>query len=195
MAWAYYFLLLVTDVVGLALTVYTLPGLWVMLGGTAIYAALTHGRYLGMWPLLTLLGLALLAEIGEFFFGGAGAKKAGGSTWGVVGAIGGAILGGIFLSAFVPIFAPVSTVVGICLGAGAGAATVEFLLGKPVLQSLRIGLGAAKGRLVGILGKLAIGVAMFVLTVVTAFPVNCGKTPPSGTSGPAVPTTTATRPR
>ena len=177
MAWAYYLLLLSTDVVGLALTVYTLPGLWVMLGGTAIFSALTHGQYVGRWTLLTLLLLAAAAEIGEFFFGGAGAKKAGGSTWGVVGAVVGAILGGIFFTIPFPV---VGTVVGICLGAGAGAAAVEFVLGKPALQSLRIGVGAAKGRLLGIVGKFMIGLAMFALTAVAAFPVNCGSAPPRG---------------
>lgn len=196
MVWVYYLLLLATDAVGLALTVYTLPGLWVMLGGAAIYAALTHRGYLGTGSLVTLLVLAVGAEIGEFAFGGAGAKKAGGSKWGVVGAIVGAILGGLFLTIPFPI---VGTVVGICLGAGAGAAAVELVLGKPVGQSLRIGFGAAKGRLLGIVGKFVVGLVMFLLTIVMAFPVHLRAqgTVVRPTSGPATrvgPTTAVTRP-
>ena len=153
MPWLYYLLLLAIDLVGLVLVGVTLPGLWLMLGAAALYSLLTHGAFLGWRVLLILLLTAAAAEVGELYFGGAGAKQAGASKWGIVGGFIGAILGGIFLT-FVPI--PIlNHVIGICLGTFLGAFAVEMLLGKPIDSSLRIGVGAAKGRLFGIVGKLA----------------------------------------
>jgi uncharacterized protein len=139
-----------------------------MRGGAAIYAWLTHGQYIGKETLITLLVLAGTAEIIEIFLGGAGAKKAGGSKWGMLGGLVGGILGGYFLT-FVPI--PfVSTIIGICLGCFLGAFVVEMALGQPVSQSARIGLGAAKGKFTGIIGKVGFGLVMFVITFCVAIP-------------------------
>ncbi len=166
----YYLLLLATDVCGLVLAAYTLPGLWLMLAAAAGYAWLTRANYLGGKTLIALLVLTVLAELGEFVLGGAGAKKHGASRWGIVGGLIGAIVGGIFLTALIPIIPPVNAIIGICLGSFLGAFVVEFLLGTPLDQSLRIGIGAAKGRLTGIAGKVSLGVVMFLVTMVSAFP-------------------------
>jgi len=196
MVWAYYLLLLATDVVGLVLAAFTLPGLWLMLAAAAGYAFLTHGDYLGVKTLVTLLVLAGGAEVAEFFLGGAGAKQAGASKWGIVGGIVGGILGGLFLTGLIPI--PIlGTVIGICLGSFAGAFGVEIAMGRPVLQSVQIGYGAAKGRLYGIFSKVAIGVLMFLITLWTAFPIHpasraAAPTTPIIAPAPASTSTTAT---
>lgn len=169
MIWVYYLLLLATDAVGLVLAAFTLPGLWLMLAAAAFYAYLTHGYYVGYKTLIVLLILTAGSEIAELFLGGAGAKKAGASKWGILGGLLGAILGGIFLTGFIPV--PIlGTVIGICLGSFAGAFTIEVLLGQPVLQSMRIGYGAAKGRFFGIAGKVTIGLVIFLITLWTALP-------------------------
>jgi uncharacterized protein YqgC (DUF456 family) len=171
MAWLYFTLLLGIDLIGLILAAFTLPGLWLMLGAAAIYAWITHGYYLSFQTLIALLILAVTAEIMELVFGGAGAKKAGASGWGIAGGLLGAIIGGIFLTPLIPI--PIlGTIIGICLGSFAGAFAVELFLGQPITQSLKIGFGAAKGRLTGIIGKIAIGVVMFLLTIVAGFPIH-----------------------
>jgi len=172
MAWLYFLLLLATDICGFVLAAITLPGLWLMLAGAAIYAWLTHGHFLGRDSLIALLILALGAEIAEIFLGGAGAKKAGGSGWGIAGGMIGAIVGGIVLSGLVPIL---GTIIGICLGSFAGAAGVELIMGQPISQSAKIGLGAAKGRVTGMVAKISAGLLMFLLTLIAAFPVNCSK--------------------
>ncbi len=170
MLWTYYLLLLATDAAGLLLAAFTLPGLWLMLAGAAFYAYLTHGDFLGYKTLITLLFLASAAEIAEFFLGGAGAKKAGATKWGIVGSLLGAIVGGFTLTGLIPI--PIlGTVIGICLGSFLGAFGVELVLGQPITRSVRIGYGAAKGRFLGILGKVAIGVLMFLITLWTAMPL------------------------
>jgi uncharacterized protein YqgC (DUF456 family) len=168
MAWILYLILIALDLAGLLLTAFTLPGLWLMLGAAALYALFTHGQFLGWHVLLVLLITASAAEVGEIYLGGAGAKAAGASKWGIIGGFIGAIVGGIFLT-FVPV--PIlNHVVGICLGTFLGAFGVEMLLGKPLNSSLRIGMGAARGRLFGIVGKLVVGVGMFVLTLFAALP-------------------------
>jgi uncharacterized protein YqgC (DUF456 family) len=169
MDWGYYFLLLLTAVIGLVLTLVTLPGLWLIVGAAAVYAWLTGGVYLGMVPLVVLLAMAAGAEVAELVFGGRGAKKAGGTAWGVGGGLAGGLLGGLLLTPLIPM--PVlGTMIGICLGTFLGAFGLELLMGKPVNHSLRIGVGALKGKFAGILGKVLIGMAMFVLVAVAGFP-------------------------
>jgi uncharacterized protein YqgC (DUF456 family) len=78
------------------------------------------------------------------------------------------------LTPFIPV--PIlGTIIGICLGSFAGAFAVELLMGQPLSQSARIGFGAAKGRLNGIVAKIAIGLTMILLTFLAAFPVQCSK--------------------
>jgi uncharacterized protein YqgC (DUF456 family) len=191
MAWLYYLILFVFLLAGLALTVMTLPGLWLMLAATAIYAWVTHGDYIGWWTLLLLLLLATVAEIIEFVSSGAGAKRAGGGRAGLWGAIIGGILGGIFLS-FVPI--PIlSTLVGVCLGTFLGAMIGEFAAGREIAHSAMIGVGAAKGRLFGTVIKMGFGCIMLVITMGVGIPIHRHKTAPPRTAAPTVvPTTTPT---
>jgi uncharacterized protein YqgC (DUF456 family) len=191
MAWIYFLLLLLTDIIGLGLAAFMLPGLWLMLAGAAVYAWLTHGYYLGFKTLIALLIMAFGAEISEFYFGGAGAKKAGASPWGMIGGLIGAIVGGITLSGLVPI--PIlGTIIGICLGTFTGAFTVELILGQPLSQSAAIGLGAAKGRLTGIAGKLTIGIVMLLISFAAALPFHLHH-PARTTTATTVPATPASR--
>jgi uncharacterized protein YqgC (DUF456 family) len=188
MAWLYFLLLLATDICGLVLAAFMLPGLWLMLAGAAIYAWLTHGNYLSYYTLIALLLLAFAAELSELYFGGAGAKKAGASAWGMGGGLIGAIVGSITLSGLVPV--PIlGTIIGICLGTFLGAFSIELVLGQPLSQSAAIGLGAAKGRLTGIAGKLGIGGLMMAITFFTAFPHHFGGSKSIATSRPTTATT------
>lgn len=166
--WLYYLLLVVLLFSGLFINIIGLPGLWLMLAATAGYAWITDGVYVGWHGLIVLLVLTLAAEVVEFIAGGAGAKKAGASKRAMAGAIIGGLLGGIFLS-FIPV--PVlSTIVGVCLGSFIGAAAVELLIGREVGHSMRVGVGAAKGRFLGILSKLAFGLVILIASLWTAFP-------------------------
>jgi len=171
MIWLYYIILLLVLLSGVFLNVLTLPGLWLMVAGVGLYGWATGWNNLIGWPSLgTLFGLAVLAEIIEFLAGAAGAKSAGGSKRGAAGSIIGGIIGAIFLSFLVPI-PIVGTVVGICLGAFAGAAVVEWMIGKDLKQSALIGAGAAKGRFYGIIIKIAFGVVMLLIGLWAAFPM------------------------
>jgi uncharacterized protein YqgC (DUF456 family) len=166
--WFYYILLALFCLTGVVLSAFMLPGLWLMVAASAVYALLTRADYVGHKALLALFLLALTSEILEIALSGAAAKAAGGSRRAVVGGIIGGILGGIFLS-FIPI--PIlSTVAGICLGSFLGAAGFELLGGENPLQALRVGVGAASGRFMGIVVKILIGMAMLLLTLIAAWP-------------------------
>ena len=168
MIWLYYILLLLISLGGLVLVAFTLPGLWVMTGASAIYALITHEKHLGAKSLITLFLVSLAAEVLELTLGGAAAKRAGGGRRAMIGGLIGGILGGIFLT-FIPI-PIVSTIVGICLGSFLGAAAFELLGGEEAGHSLRVGWGAAKGRFQGIISKLVLGICMFLLILIAAFP-------------------------
>ena len=168
--WLYYILLLVILLAGLLINVLTLPGLWVMAGAYALYALVTrHQHYVGLPSMITLALLATIAEFVELAASGAGAKKAGASRSAMIGAVVGGILGAIFLTALIPI-PIIGTIIGVCLGAAVGAGGVELAIRRDIGQALRVGSGAFKGRLMGIASKLGIGVVMFLIAVICAFP-------------------------
>lgn len=170
MAWLWYLALLAAQCFGLFFTLLGLPGLWLMVGAAAGYAWVTgFDRFLG-WPgLISLLVLAAIAEVLEFLAGSAGAKAAGASRRGMIGAIVGALVGGILLTALLPI--PVlGTIFGVCLGAFLGAAIVEMGVVGHAGHAGRVGWGAAKGRFYGIMLKLFFGVVILVVTLFVALP-------------------------
>jgi len=178
MDWLYYSILIVVQIIGLALALFQMPGLWLMLAATGVYAWVTMSRgYVG-WSLVVLLILALLAEAVEFVAGGAGAKKAGASKMGMFAAMLGGIVGAILGTFVVPI-PIVGTIIGACIGSFVGAMGVEYYKRQDLDHSLRVGYGAAQGRLMGILGKLAIGCVMLLVTIVVALPI--GGRPATGT--------------
>lgn len=174
---------------GLALTLMTLPGLWLMVASAAGYALLTHFQYIGWKTLGVLLIWAAVAEVVEITSSGAGAKKAGGGRAGLWGALIGGIVGGIWLS-FIPI-PVISTLVGVCIGTFFGAMVGEFAFGRHIGHSAWIGLGAAKGRLVGTFVKLGFGVVMLIVTLVMALPFG-GTKATKAAAHPSTPTTIPT---
>jgi uncharacterized protein YqgC (DUF456 family) len=169
-------------VVGLMINVLGLPGLWLMLASAAAYAWATGWAFFKWKGLIVLLVLAILAEIFEFVAGAAGSKAAGGSKRGMAGAIIGGLIGGI-IGTPIPI---IGTIVGLCLGTFIGAFVVEVAVGRHPYHSTQIGIGAARGRLYGVIIKLAFGFLMLLITLWIALPI--------GRSAPAAPPAPATAP-
>jgi uncharacterized protein YqgC (DUF456 family) len=151
------------------------PGTWFMVLSTAVAAWLqwqpgvpAGSQPISLWTLLALVGLAVLGEVLEFIAGAAGARRAGGSSRGAVAAIIGGVAGAILGTFLVPI--PVlGSLLGAAGGAGMGAWGVELAGGKSMDDSMRIGLGAGVGRLLGTIYKLGVGVAIWIVAAVAAF--------------------------
>lgn len=175
MAWLYYFLLICVLVFGLFINVLTLPGLWIMVAGYGLYAYLTGWNVYVGWPsLIVVFVLATIAEVVELLAGSAGAKKAGASKRAMFAAVIGALIGGLFLTALIPI-PIVGTIIGVCLGAALGAGIVELMIVPDLMRSVRVGTGAFKGRFMGILSKLAIGVIMMLVMIFAAVPTGASR--------------------
>lgn len=202
MALLWYFVMLALMLCALAAQLMGLPGaLWLMVLSAAAYAWWTDWDYLYLPGLITLVSLALLGELLEFLAGAGGAKAAGGSKRAMVFSTIGGIVGGIVLS--IPLLF-VGTIIGVCIGAFAGATLAQMTVERDVEHSTRVGLGAAKGTLIGILSKLSVGCVMFVVAAIVALPFGARATTPPAipalppvtpTTIPAPPTTaTATAP-
>jgi uncharacterized protein YqgC (DUF456 family) len=157
-----------------AFTLIGLPGNWLMVAATAVYAFLTPAQSpaaLGWKMVLALLVLAILGEIVELVAGAMGAGKAGGSRRGAVLALLGSLIGGILgiiLGLPIPLVGSMlAAVFFAALGAMAGAAIGEFGAGQSLGTTWKIAKAAFWGRLAGTLGKTILG-ALMIVVVVTA---------------------------
>ncbi len=162
-------ILILMNTCWLAMVLFTLPGNWLMVIGTCLFAWWKWDTGTFGWPLLvTITVLALIGELIEFFAGAGGAKKAGAGWWGAGAAIGGAIFGAIVGTGIIPV--PIfGTLLGACFGAGLFTWIAERLAGKEQEHSVRSGVGAGTGVLIGTLSKFAVGCLIWLLITIAAF--------------------------
>lgn len=166
-------LLVVVLLACLALTLFGLPGNWLIVGVTALYAVLTPAQSsaaISWQSVVVLAGIAALGEGVELLAATAGTAKAGGTRRGAVLALGGSVVGtivGIFVGIPIPL---VGSILGALLFAGlgalAGAMVGERWAGKDWDTSWRIGKAAFGGRLVGTLAKIFLGGVMVLVVIV-----------------------------
>jgi uncharacterized protein YqgC (DUF456 family) len=164
-------LLVLLNILGIALTALTLPGIWLMLlvaGLAQWWQVSAYGTWMFSWWTLGVCGgLALLAEIIEFVASALGAAKFGGTRWGALGSIVGTIAGAVAGSFFL---FPLGTILGAAAGAGAGALLCERHIGKRTWEAAsKAGAGAAIGRLAATLVKVGVAVVVAVILSVAAF--------------------------
>ncbi|MBI1367753.1 MAG: DUF456 family protein [Planctomycetes bacterium] len=165
----YAIILLSFNAMSLLLVVLGLPGNWLMVLATGVFAwAMWDVHAITAIPLAAIGLLALVGEILETTLGASGARKAGGSRWGAIGAILGALVGGIAGTFVIPI-PVVGSILGACIGAGVGAIGFELAGGQKLGVSLRTGKGAAVGRLYGTIAKLVVGVTIWLIVAAALF--------------------------
>jgi len=167
--YVYIVLLLLLNLCWLGLVFFYLPGNWLMVLSTAGFAWWQWERGLfSPWTLAAIAVLALIGEIVEFFAGFGGAKRAGAGLWASLSAVGGALAGAFAGTILIPI--PfMGTLLGGCIGAGFVTWAVERHWGKRPEQSLRSGVGAGTGVLIGTLFKILIGVLIWLVVAVAVF--------------------------
>jgi len=141
--------LTVTGLAGLLLPV--IPGAPLLFLGLLCGAWADDFRYVGVWTLLILAGMAALTYLLEFGASALGVKKFGGSRRAVAGAALGGLVG---IMGGIP---------GILLGPFVGAVLGELSLQRSLDQASRAGFGTVVGLALGVAGKLAIGIAMIGL--------------------------------
>ena len=169
-------LLVALVLLGWTLTLFGLPGNWLMLAAAAGYAWL--GPVEGDMPITwtTVLVIAVLCAVGElaeFLAGMWGARRAGGSrraaVFALLGSLAGAIGGGILGVPIPVVGTAVGAVLGGAFGAFAGAGLAEMSRGESDGKSWRVGHAAFWGRLLGTGAKTLVATIIAVMTVVALF--------------------------
>ncbi len=165
-------ILVIVLVLGCLINLFGLPGNWINLAASIIYAffAPPDDRLsISWWVVGVVLVLAILGEVVELVASAAGAAKAGGSRRGAVLAILGSFIGGIVgavLGMPIPIIGPVIAILLFAsLGALAGAMLGEWWKGREWDARWEVGHAAFWGRLFGTVGKVAIGSVIVVVVM------------------------------
>jgi uncharacterized protein len=128
-----------------------LPGTPLIFAGAFIYAVATDFTPIGPGR-LAILGVLTVVGLALHYVGGAlGTRRYGGSGWGVAGALLGAVVGLFF------------GIPGLVLGPIIGAVAGELLRGASLEGSVRSGLGAFVGLILGAVGNVALGLVMIAL--------------------------------
>lgn len=156
---------LILWIAGAILTVTGLSGMLlpVVPGAPLIFLGLFCGawaegfRYVGVWTLLLLAGMAGLTYLVEFAASALGVKQYGGSRRAMAGAVLGGVIGLLF------------GLPGILLGPFLGAVIAELSLRRTLDQAGRAGFGTVVGLALGVAGKLAIGIAMIGIFLLQRF--------------------------
>ncbi len=142
----------IAALLGVGLTLLTLPGIWFAVL-VAVGVALWQPELIS-WPtLIVVIALAVIGEVVEFVWSAVGAAKQGASRAGGIGALVGGFVGAILATFLIPI--PIlGTLIGAVLGAAIGAIVIERgYTQRTWRDSFRIGQGAAVGRLWAVVVK------------------------------------------
>ncbi|UKO96280.1 DUF456 domain-containing protein [Nostoc sp. UHCC 0870] len=160
-----YWLLLALMIVGIiGAVVPAIPGTSLILVAIIIWGIVSHSFVSIQIPLI-VTGIVLILSIGvDFLAGYIGAKQAGASKWGQIGAFVGFILGFLGLLPTLPVGGPL---LGILFGPLLGAIIAEYIYCRQLGLAIKAGIGIVVGTVVGnlIQGLLAIAaVAVFLWT-------------------------------
>jgi len=130
-----------------------MPGPPVVFVGALVYGLLTGFTEMG-WVLLLVLGvLAAVSQLLDYLASAYGAKKLGGSAWGIWGSLIGGLVG--FFIFAIP---------GMIIGLFAGAVIMELWKGKKDTRAaLKVGGGSLLGFLGGTLMKIIFSLLMIGL--------------------------------
>jgi len=154
-------LLILFSLVGFAAIFFTTFGTLIILVGAVLYALMTSFSLVGIEALILILTLYLVGEVLEYVFVILGAKKFGASN----AAVAGAIVGGILGAAMGAAFFGVGLIFGAFIGIFLGAFTVELLIHRDLVKSLKAGAGGVLGRVGSVVVKVMIALMMFVILI------------------------------
>ena len=152
----WFVLAIILIVVGVAGTVLpVLPGVPLVFAGMLIAAWSDGFQHVGVWTLVGLGVLTVIAVAVDFLAGLAGAKRVGASRLALIGAAVGTLIG-IFFG-----------IPGLLLGPFLGALIGELFAGGTLKRAADVGVGAWIGFLVGAVLKLGVCFAMLGIFVVS----------------------------
>jgi len=162
-------LLILFNAVWLLLVLFGLPGNWLIVISTCLFAWWRwEDGVFSIYTLIAIVGLAVLGELFEFLGGVHGAKRAGASWQGSLAAIAGAVAGAVAGTFLIPM--PLfGTVLGACIGAGLATWSVELSRGRKMDESVCCGVSAGLGELFGITMKVIVGIIIWLIVAVASF--------------------------
>jgi len=170
-------LLLLANLTAWLSILFLVPGNWIMVLLSALFYAFMPGSEnngITLTVLLIAVALAGLGELVEMLGGSAGAAKKGASRRAMILSLLGtfvfSLLGAMVGTPFLP---PAGTVAGAILGGSVGAYIGAYLgevwKGNLAVDRLEIGRAAFIGRILGVVGKMAIGVIILVMITIDSF--------------------------
>lgn len=140
---------------GIVLTVVSFPGIWLIYISTLMVAILDNFQVITPTILIVLFVIAVLSTLVDNIVIALGAKKLGGTGWGMAGGIIGGIVGLI-----------VGNLVGMFVGPLIGATLFELVFAhKDINQSFKAGIGSFIGIFVSIVLKIGINVGIIVYVI------------------------------
>lgn len=159
-----YWVLVAVMVVGIiGAVVPAIPGISLIAGAALVWAIAAGFTQSTLIPLIIAVVMLVLGIGIDFLAGYLGAKQAGASKWGQIGAFVGLILGMLGLLPTLPIGGPLGPIIGLLLGSVIGAIVGEYLYQR----NWRIALKAALGLVVGsAIGNLIQGLLAFITVII-----------------------------
>jgi uncharacterized protein YqgC (DUF456 family) len=134
-----------------------IPGMPLVFVGIAAVAWADGFARIGV-PVLVVIGvLGVMGMVFDYLAGLLGAKRAGASRWGLIGAVVGLLVG-------LPFGLP-----GLVLGPGLGAMALEYAKDADVRRSARAGVGVLVGFILGTALKYAVAMTMLGLALFAYF--------------------------
>lgn len=162
-----YWLLVALMVVGIiGAVVPAIPGTSLILIAIIIWGIVSSSFTAIKIPLIVTI-IVLLLSIGvDFLAGYLGAKQAGASKWGQIGAFVGLVVGFFGLLPALPFGGPL---LGILLGPLLGAIIGEYLYQRQLGTAIKAGIGIVVGTLIGNLIQGLLAIATVVVFLVTTW--------------------------
>jgi len=150
-----YVLLGIVSLAGLVLVVINLPGIWLIYISTIILAVMDKFENITPLILVIVFLLCLLSTLSDNIAAALGAKKMGGSGWGIAGAIIGGLIGML-----------VGGIAGMFLGPLLGATIFEIIFAhKNATQGVKAGLGTFIGIIFSIIFRFSLSVAIIIFAI------------------------------
>jgi hypothetical protein len=150
-----------------ATNIFSLPGNWINILLLALWKWIFPEMQAGWWFFIGITAVAGVAEIIEFVSQVYGAKKYGGSNRGSWGALIGALVGALLGA---PFFFGLGSIIGGLIGAFAGSLSVELSYGRPRAEAIQASKGAMLGKVLGIVAKTALGMAIIIWSIPRVWP-------------------------
>ncbi len=147
-----------------------IPGISLIAIAALVWAIATQFANSAVIPLVVAVVVLLLGVGIDFLAGYLGAKQAGASKWGQIGAFVGLLLGMFGLLPTVVIGGPLGPIIGLLLGSVLGAIAGEFLYRRDLGIAFKAALGIVVGTVVGNLIQGLLAIATLAVFLVTTWP-------------------------